>query len=169
MGPFATLALLGLLTFAQVTLVPAARLGSAAPLLPLLAVVSWGLVRDGRSGLWWAILAGLMLDLVSPAPVGMYTLPLVAAAAVVAAGRSRVFDRHLVLPALLAMVATATWVLGQLALIGLMGGHVDWTGPALAGLLAPALALNLLWLPLLFFPLRALARRAGRPRIEWEL
>lgn len=168
MGPFATLLLLASLTFAQVTLVPSAGLGHAVPLLPLLAVVSWGLVRDGRSGLWWAILAGLMLDLVSPAPMGMYTLPLVAAAAVVAAGRSRVFDRHIVFPAVLAVLATATLLIGQLGLIGLSGGYVDWSGPALAGILAPSLALNLLWLPLLYFPLRALARRSGRPRIEWE-
>jgi cell shape-determining protein MreD len=34
--------------------------------------------------------------------------------------------------------------------------------------LVPAVALNLLWLPVVYFPLRLRADRLGDPRIGWE-
>jgi hypothetical protein len=34
--------------------------------------------------------------------------------------------------------------------------------------LVPVVALNLLWLPVLYFPLRRLAGRIGPPRMGWE-
>jgi rod shape-determining protein MreD len=168
MTPYASALLLAALVFAQTTLMPAAALGTAKPFLPLLAVVSWGLLASPLAGAWWAVGAGLMLDVVSPSPSLFYTLPMVGAAVVIAAGRGRMFPSNLFTPWLVTAVATAAFWLLQRALLPLVGGAVTWHLDALTRELLPEMALNLLWLPVVYLPLRALARHASGPRMEWE-
>lgn len=167
MNPYgAALVLLGAV-IAQVALMPSAALGSAVPLLPLLAVVSWGDVRGPRQGVAWALTAGLLSDAMSPKPIGTYTLPLVAAALVVGVGAGRLANA-LIMPAVLAAVATLVFVGGQIVVLGLTGNVVDLHPAALVETIVPTVLLNLLWLPIVYFPLRYLARRSGPPRLAWE-
>lgn len=168
MTPYVYLAILAAIVIAQTTLMPSAALGQTKPFLPLIAVVSWVLLRGPVPGAWWAIAVGLMLDAVSPAPAGFYTLPLLAAALIVSMGRGRFFPTNLLIPWLLVAVATAVFLLTQRLFIPFVGGYVEWSAPAMAREVFPEAALNLLWLPVLYLPLRALARRASGPRIEWE-
>jgi rod shape-determining protein MreD len=167
MTPYVYLAILAAIVIAQTTVMPSAALGHTKPFLPLLAVVSWVLLRGPLPGAWWAVAIGLMLDAVSPTPAGFYTLPLLAAAVAVSIGRARFFPSNLVIPWLLVAVATAVFLITQRSFIPLVGGHVVWSAPALAREIFPETALNLLWLPVLYLPLRALARRTSGPRIEW--
>ena len=167
MGPYATAALLTALAVAQVTLAPRAALGGAPPSFMLLAAVCWTVLRGPRAGLAWALAGGLLLDLVSPAPIGAYALPLVAAVAVVAAGRALTNARGPLLTAALVVVATVVALVAQLALIAAAGGNVAWRTREVGALVAPAVAMNLLWLVVLLPPLRRLARRVGGPRLEW--
>lgn len=168
MTPYLQLVLLGALAVAQTTVMTSAKLGTVKPLLPLLAVVSWTLLRGPVSGAWWAVAAGILLDVVSPGGGAYYTVPLVAAAAAVAAGRARLFPGHPLIPWVLTAVATACFVLVQRTLLPLAGAEVVWSSRALAREMLPELALNLLWLPAVYVPLRALARRERGPRLAWE-
>jgi rod shape-determining protein MreD len=166
-NPYAATITLAALALLQTTLMPAASLGFTRPLLPLLAVVTWGLHRGPVAGAWWALAGGLFLDIVSPAPLGTYTLPMLAAAGVVALVRARLYPTSLLLPIAVAAAATAAFTLVQRGLLSIRLGYLSWAPDTLAEELLPAIALNLLWLPLLYFPLRSLAR-ASQERIEWE-
>jgi rod shape-determining protein MreD len=162
----AALILLGAV-IAQVALMPSAALGSAVPLLTLLVVVSWGYVRGARQGMAWALAAGLLSDVMSPKPIGTYTLPLMAAALVVGLGAGRLADA-IFMPAALTTVATIVFIAGQIVVLGLIGDIVDLRPEALVPTVLPTVLLNLLWLPIVYFPLRWLARRSGPPRLAWE-
>jgi len=94
---------------------------------------------------------------------------MLAVAGVVAASRGRLFPTNVLLPPVVAAGATAAFALTQRAIVAATGADVSWAPMALVrDELLPQVTLNLLWLPVLFFPLRALARRTGPPRIEWE-
>jgi cell shape-determining protein MreD len=97
-----------------------------------------------------------------------YTLPLLAVLVVVRLGRGSMFPGNVVMPWLVAALATVAFALLQRALLPLLGGAVRFGPEALGREILPEVALNLLWLPLAFFPLRALARHYGVERIEWE-
>lgn len=168
MTPYVYLLILATIVIAQSTIVPSAALGATKPFLPLIAVVSWVLLRGPLPGAWWAVAVGLMLDAVSPSPGTFYTLPLVVAVLAVAVGRSRFFPSNLLIPWILVAVATVVFLVAQRLLIPLAGGSIAWTAPVLAREMLPEVALNLLWLPVLYVPLRALSRRTSGPRIEWE-
>lgn len=68
-----------LAALAQLTWVP--RLPGGGPLnLAVVAVAGWTWARGTRAGLWWALPAGLLLDLGSAGPLGPHALALLAAA-----------------------------------------------------------------------------------------
>jgi rod shape-determining protein MreD len=171
-SPYLTLAFLTALVAAETAVVPHTSLGLVKPLLPVLAVVSWALVRGRTPALWWAIVLGIVLDAVSPAAFGIYTVPMLAVAAVAATGRTRVFPSNVLMPGFVAAAATVAFTLTQRALLGAVEGPghgaIAWRAGALVNDLLPVVVLNLLWLPLLYFPLRTIARRFGPPRIEWD-
>lgn len=167
MNPYSAALVLFASVILQVTVMPSAALGSAVPHLPLLVIVSWGYVRGARAGMIWALAAGLLCDQLSAAPIGTYTLPLAAAAMVVGVGAGRLAD-SIFMPAALAAAATAVFVLAQLAILALGGNVVEWSTPALARSFAPAVLLNLLWLPIVYFPLRWSYRRSDGRRLAWE-
>lgn len=152
---------------AQVSLMPSAALGAAVPLLPLLLVVSWAQLRGARAALAWALAAGLLCDQLSIAPLGTFTVPLLAATLVVAAGAGRLADA-LVMPAVFAAAATTVFVVVQLGVLGATGRVVDARPESVLRLVVPSVLLNLLWLPIVYFPLRWWARRGGPPRLAWE-
>jgi rod shape-determining protein MreD len=165
---YGNLLLLGAVVLAQTTVMSSTALGSTRPFLPLLAVVSWVLLRGPVAGLWWALGAGVMLDVVAPGRLSLYSLPLVMAAVAVAGGRGRLFPTNILIPWLMVVVATVTFWLAQRALLPLAGGEVSWRLDVLAREVVPEIALNLLWLPVLYLPLSALARRIAGPTIAWE-
>jgi rod shape-determining protein MreD len=168
MTPYLSVIFLAALVVAQSTVMSAAKLGTVKPFLPLLAVVSWSLLIGPLPGAWWAIAAGLLLDLVSPGPMFLYTVPMIVAATVVSIGRARLFPGNPVIPWLLTAVATLAFLVVQRAMIAFSGAVVVWSWESLTRDLVPAVALNLLWLPVLYVPLRYAARRAAGPRIAWE-
>jgi rod shape-determining protein MreD len=173
-NPYATLVFLSLLVTVQTALVPYAALGPAKPLLPLLAVVAWGLLRGPRAAVWWALILGILLDAVSDAPPGFYTLPLLVGAGVTVIARGRMATGNILLPGAIIAVATVAFTLVQRALLTLIvmragaAPPLEWTWTALGEDIVPVVALNMLWLPLLYFPLRFVATRTAPRRMEWE-
>lgn len=169
MGPYATGALLVLLTLLQLTIAPRAALDGAFPSLPLLAAATWTVLRGPREGFVLALGGGLLLDHASSGPVGTYALPLCAAVLAVAGGRALTNARGLIVTAALVAVGTVVAAAVQLGLIAAAGGHVAVGPRSAATLVVPAVAMNLVWLAVVYPPLRRLARRLGGPRLEWGL
>jgi rod shape-determining protein MreD len=166
-SPYLAVLILVVIALIQTTVMPFAAFAGVRPMLPLLAVVSWGLCRSALEAAWWALAAGIALDALSGQPWGTYTVPLLAACAVVALASRRLHPTTILLP--VAVVAGATIVFGlvQRLLLAMRGQAVPWSLGDLAGEWLLAVLLNLLWLPVLYFPLRAVAR-ASRPRMDWE-
>ena len=168
MAPYASVLLLAALVVAQCTLVPAAALGATKPFLPLLAVVAWGLLRGPVAAAWWAIGIGLMLDVVSPSPHLFYTVPMLLVVGATALSRGRLFQSNILMPWLVAALATLVFWLAQRALLPLMGAAVSWQPGTAVRELLPETAVNLLWFPVIYIPLRLAARRMSGQRMEWE-
>ncbi len=64
----------------QESLISGLRLALARLDLVFLLVFFWSIIKGGNAGLSWAFVAGLLLDLVSGGPMGLFTisLPLIA-------------------------------------------------------------------------------------------
>lgn len=167
MNLYLSAALLFAIVLLQSTVMPAAMIGPVPPLLTVLAVVVWGIQRGPYAALAWALGLGALLDLVSPQAAGFYTLPMLAVAGVVALGRLRMFETHPLLPIGLTVLATVAYGVTQYALLGLRVEGLPWDLRALLAATLPVALLNLLWLPVVYLPLRALARRSRPPRMEW--
>jgi rod shape-determining protein MreD len=167
--PLIKLAFLAAIVIAQTTVMASAGLGVTKPFLPLLTIVGWTLLAGPLSGAWWAVAIGSLLDLVSPSPWGFYTVPLLFVAVIAAIGRARLFPANVVIPWVVVGAATVVFCLSQRAFMAMIGGHVAWSGQALWRGIVPEAALNMLWLPVVYFPLRWVAHRTRSPRIEWEL
>lgn len=167
-SPYIGLALAMLIALLQSTVMPHAAIAGSVPMLPVAAVVSWGILRGPNSGGWWALSLGWLLDWRSTAGFGAYTLPLLAVALLTALGGRRVFSSNLMLPGFLTAVGSMLFCLLHQALVVPLEMAEVWQAQALVSMIAPAVVLNLLWLPVIYFPTRALTERMAEPRIGWE-
>ncbi len=166
-APYIGVPVLAAIVLVQTTVMHHAMIGGTPPSLPLVAVISWGLLRGPVPAMWWATGLGLMLDVVSPQPAGFHTLPLVGVAATgVLLGR-RLFSTNFLLPLGLVALGTALYSLLQYALL-IVAHRVDWGWEPWVDATLPLIVLNLAWLPAMYLALRALARRLGSPAMGWE-
>jgi rod shape-determining protein MreD len=99
----------------QVTWAPGLGVYGAFPNLVLTAVVCITWMSGPRSGLAWACLGGLMLDLTAPGPLGPHALALLAGAYLTGFWVRNVDPAGLLQPAL---AAAATTVVYSLVLVG---------------------------------------------------
>jgi rod shape-determining protein MreD len=143
--------LMAVLTILQTAVLPHFPILGVIPMLPLLTVIAWGLLRSRDEGLLWAFIAGLFLDMFSISPLGSQSLAMMAAvAAVTTIQRSLPASRFLI-PALLTAVATFIFLLTYFLLIRLAGFVVDWAiinQVPLIALLHGLMAVPVYWLAL---------------------
>jgi rod shape-determining protein MreD len=161
------LAIVGLL---QATLVSRVAIWGVFPDLPLLVVVSWGLLRGSRQGLLWGFVAGIMVDLFSGAPFGAATVPLMAVGWMAGLGENVVF-RNLLLLMLTMFLATVVYDLLFLFMVQISGsplqgtGHrVEWSG-GLVRVIGASAILNALLGLVMLGGMRALDRRFRREEV----
>jgi rod shape-determining protein MreD len=134
--------------------------------LPLLAVVSWSLLRGPREGLIWGFIAGVSVDLFSGAPFGAATFGLMAAGFLSGLGHSTVFRSQLFLPFLVMLLATIVYDILFLLIVWISGYPVSWLD-SLFRLILPSAALNAVLMPVVFVIMRWLNTRFGREEMEW--
>ncbi len=106
-----------------------------------------------------------MLDLLSGAPFGVMTLPMLLAGYLSGLGEINVFRANFLLPALVVLLATLFYNALVLFLLQVLGEPVLWE-PALLHVILPAALLNLLALPLIYLPLRRLHRLTAQPQMS---
>lgn len=150
----------------QSTIVAHVDIWGVFPDLPLLWVVSWGLLRGARQGMVWGFIAGVALDVFAGGPFGAGTLSMIAAGFLVGLTEPTLFRSHLALPLVAAFVATLVYDLVFMGIIRLSGGTVLW-GEAMLHLVLPAAVLNTLLIPLVFIVARWLSRRFSGGQIEY--
>ena len=100
----------------QVTLAPRLEVAGAFPNLVLVVVVGWTLLRGAGEGIRWAVGGGLLLDLVSPGPLGDHALALALAAYLVGFAQRHFELDAFFLPSASGAVATVAY---NLVLLGI--------------------------------------------------
>jgi rod shape-determining protein MreD len=151
----------------QLSAMPAAALDGAIPSLPLLVAVSACLLLGPEHAAWWALYMGWLLDWRS-GHFAAYSLPLLGVVMLAGLGRRRVFVGGLMLTAALTLLGTILHLAVQLLLAGRWVEAGLWSPDMVAGIVLRATVVNLLWLPVVFAPLRLLVRFLAPPGMGWE-
>ena len=153
-----------LLTVLQTSLAPSLEVGGARPQLLLCCVVCWAVVRGRGEAVSWAIVGGLLLDLVSRGPLGAHLLALLLVAFLADLGHSYLHGNTLLFAAVAIVLGTLIYgsvlqfVAGGAA--GLATAEVTW--------IMPTALYNLVAVIPVFVLLRGLDRRLPVPVIpEW--
>jgi rod shape-determining protein MreD len=155
-----------LVAVVQASAMPHLRIWGVFPDLPLLFVVSWGLLCGTRAGFIWGLIAGMFLDLLSGTPAGATTVSLAAVGLLAGFAQRSAFRAQLLLPIVVTVVSTTLYDLMLLLAMLLAGRTVLWI-ESLGRIILPSAILNLLLLPIVYFLLRGLYRRFGHQEMEW--
>lgn len=158
--------LLAAVAVLQATVLPHLAIWGVFPDLPLLVVIGWSLVRGKREGIIWGFIAGVTVDLLSGAPFGAATLPMMAVGLLAGMSQATVFGAHIALPMLAMFLATILYDLLFLAVVYISGQDVMWLD-AFLRIILPAAGLNALLMPLVFWGMRTLSTWFGREEMEW--
>lgn len=129
----------------QAAVLPELTLLQVRPNLVLVLVVLWTIARGGREGAVWAFGAGLFLDLLTLAPLGLHALALLSAAGIAALCRTPRFRLGLLLPM---AVALATTLLHDMVLLAVQGSELSRLLPSLLRLSLLTGLLNLAAVPI---------------------
>ncbi|NLS79327.1 MAG: rod shape-determining protein MreD [Chloroflexi bacterium] len=152
-----------ILVILQVVLLPHFSLHGIKPNLVLLVVVVWSLMYGAREGSIWALMCGILLDLLSGAPLGAASLALLVAGLLAGLRLWRTIHAQWFLPALVAAASVAHDLV--LMLLLQIGGHpLIWWDDLLRVVLPGALLSG--GLAVLAYPL--VRRMPSRPEAEEE-
>lgn len=132
--------------------------GGVVPDLMLVLVVCWGLLREWRDGLTWALLGGVILDLLSGGPFGATSLSLTGAVTAARAATVSISRDSIWLPAGASLLATAVYDVSYLLLLRVSGRPVSWSA-GLFQVLIPCLVLNALTIYPVWWAMRRVHRR----------
>ena len=135
----------------QVTWASRLEVAGAFPNVALLAVIAITWMAGARTGLIWACVGGLMLDLTAPGPLGPHALALLAGAYVTGFWTRNLDRESPVHPAMAAAVSTALYSLILVAADQALGLPVPTMRLALQ-LTVAASAYNALVMPLVLLP-----------------
>ena len=158
--------LLVVVAILQTTIVPNLAVWGVFANLPLLLVVSWGLLRGPREGAVWGFISGLAVDLLSGAPFGAATLSMIAVGFLSGLGATSAFRTRFALPMIVMFLATIVYDLLFLLIVQISGQRVIWFDSILR-LVLPSAVLNALLTPIVFLTMRWLYTRFGRKEMEW--
>jgi rod shape-determining protein MreD len=166
LSPYVVCLLLVVVALAQSSLSPRLALLGVQPNLMLLAVLSWSLLRGGREGLLWAFGGGVLVDILSGAPLGVSSLSLLLVSLLSSQGELAVFGTTLSLPLFVGFVGSLLHDLSFLFMLQLLGWSIDWP-TALSKLLLLDAGLNTVFMPLMYVSLRWLHRRTKGAELAW--
>jgi rod shape-determining protein MreD len=113
----------------------------------LVAVVSWSLIRGLAAGLRWACYGGIMLDLLSPLPVGAHLCALLVAVTVVAVTTESLPRDNRLVPTASVVLVSLLYALCLGAIMAFTGRPVAWSHYPLTVIVPTALANGAATLP----------------------
>lgn len=142
----------------QSTLLPHFSIESAKPNLVLVLVCGWSLLRGQKEGSLWALMSGILIDLLSGATFGLGTASLLVVSLLSGWRQLRQFQSALLLP--IAVIAIAALIHDLVFLVGLSltGWPIPWAQTWLHSVLPGAL-LTVALTPLVYPLLRKFSAR----------
>lgn len=150
----------------QATVVPRLAVWGVFADLPVLLVVSWGLLRGPREGILWGFIAGVAIDILSGAPFGAATLPLMLVGFLSGLGKNSAFTAHIVFPVAIMFLATVLYNVCFLLIVWISGQPVVWLD-SFVRIVLPSAVLNAVLAPIIFLPMQWLHARFGQEEMEW--
>lgn len=150
------------------TIMPELRLGNGTADLVFLLVISWALLSDVRDAMLWAVIGGMLQDLLSIAPLGTSALGLVIVAFVADAIFGTISRGNLLVPFVVAGVGTVVYQMITLFVMRMLGLSAVGIGQGLVYVSLPSTIMNMLLILPAFRLMGAVHRRAFpiRARIE---
>jgi len=146
---FLAVPLMVILTVFQTAVLPHFPVLGVVFSLPFLVALAWGLLRGVNEGVIWAFIAGFFLDLFTIAPIGGLALTYMIAVFAAVLISELLPKNRLVIPMILAAIATIIQQLLYAIYLGLFGYNIVQTiGPSLLPtvLLQTILILPVFWL-----------------------
>lgn len=108
------LPLLGFASILQATILGRVSFAGVKPDLVLLIVLIWTLVHGGLSGVMWAFIGGIWLDIFSGGPLGASSLGLMVAALIASTGYRTLYRYNLLVPLFAVILGTLAYSLTYL-------------------------------------------------------
>lgn len=130
--------------------------------LVLVLVLAWTMVRNLEEGIVWALIGGLLLDLLSGTPFGVFSIALVVVMTLATLVQTRVFGGGLVLPIIFTFPLSLIFNGLALLMLNLLGRPTIWIS-AFEQILLPVAGLNTGAMAVLF-PLVYLLNRRLNPQ-----
>lgn len=148
---------LALVAIIQIVWLPHIPIFGYKPELALTLVVAWAMLAPAGEAAVWGFIVGVFLDLASGWPFGVHTLALTLLGWVMGWVQTTFFRGNLLAPPLVMVAATVVYHLVLLGILALFNTRIEWFA-YLVRVTLPTSILNALVLPMIFFPLRRLAR-----------
>lgn len=165
MGAYLSIPILALAVIIQGSVIPQIRVFGGAPDLVFLVVLAWALHMPLEQGLLWAIIGGVLQDILSINPTGSSSVGLVLVVFGVNFFTQQVYRVGWPLLFGLTFVGTFTQQIALLFLLTFMGVKVDFLYD-LNYVIFPTMLYNLLFIgPVYWFIRRVQERFVGRRRI----
>lgn len=111
------LPLLGFASILQATVLGRFAVAGVKPDLVLLIVLIWTLVHGGASGVVWAFIGGLWLDIFSGGPIGASSLGLMVAALIASIGYRTLYRYNVLVPLFAVLLGTLAYSLIYLGIL----------------------------------------------------
>jgi len=166
MNPYLYFSILFGLALLQSTVMPKITVLGVHPDLVLMAVTSWSLLRGAEEGMLWALISGVILDLLSGAPFGVYSLALLTVGFAAGLGQRNMLRVDILAPIVAIPLATLAYLLITMALLSVLGWDMEW-GARVGAVVLPSILVNSLGMPFVYLPARLLHRRVAREEISW--
>lgn len=166
MNPYLYFGILFGLALLQSTVMPKITVLGVHPDLVLMAVASWSLLRGAEEGMLWALVSGVVLDLFSGAPFGIYSLALLTIGFAAGLGQRNMLRFDILAPIVVIPFATLAYLLITMTLLSILGWRIQW-GARLGTVLLPSILVNSLGMPFVYLPARLLHHRVAREEISW--
>jgi len=148
----------------QTVLLSPVALWGVQPDLMLVVVLVWAVLRGVDEGMVWALIGGLIADLLSGGPMGATTLALLAAALLAGQSWGQGIGSPLLRMLLLSFVAVLAYHLALLLVLSWTGYIVDW-GWSILWVAAPSALFHTVMTPFIQRPLNWLERKMRRERL----
>lgn len=104
------------------------RVYGGQPDLIVVIVLAWSVLDRGIEGMVWAFVGGIILDLLSGAPLGISALALIPIAYVVGLTEAQVYRNNIGLPILMSVLGAVAYHLIYLILLRFFGGiALSWS------------------------------------------
>lgn len=164
MGSYLSLPILLVVAALQASVVPQIRLLGGGPDLVFLAVFVWAVLAPLDEAVVWAVVGGILQDLLSVAPTGMSAVGLVLMVFIVNLAAMQVYQVGLVLSLGLLLLGTLVQQLSTLILLWLTGYPIDWLSD-FAYIVLPTVLYNLIFIGPVYLFLRRIQRRTSGRRL----